>query len=79
MTKLAFLDYTFMFDPDSTWTNVYDFEDNLAEFFKINGYEAQRMEAVRGGMSRGIFFIAKVKKDLLDGPPNLPPTITKKT
>lgn len=40
MMKLAFLEYAFMFDPDSTWSNGYDFENKLAEFFKVHGYDA---------------------------------------
>ncbi len=67
MNKLAFLEYAFIFDPDSTWTNMYDFENKLAEFFKVHGFEAQIVDTVKGHVGRRVIFIVKIK-DLLDDP-----------
>ena len=78
MKKVAFLEYGFMFDPETTFANVFDFENKLAEFFKACGYEAQVLDTVRGQMGRGIFFITKLKKDILDTPPNGEEVVIKK-
>lgn len=72
MKNIAFLEYGFMFDPETTFSNVYDFENKLADFFKSCGYEAQALETVRGQFSRGVFFITKTKQDMLDKVPTNP-------
>lgn len=67
MNKLAFLEYAFIFDPDSTWPNIYDFENQLAEFFKVRGYEANIIDSVRGHVGRRVMFITKIE-DILNDP-----------
>lgn len=68
MKKLAFLEYAFIFDPDSTWANVYDFENKLGEFFKALGYEANIIDAIKGHVGRRVIFITKIQDQL--GDPN---------
>ena len=67
MKKLAFLEYAFIFDPDSTYSNVYDFENKLGKFFKSEGMEAQIIDAVKGYTGRRVIFVTKIE-DLLDNP-----------
>jgi len=78
MKKIAFLEYAFMFDPETTFSNVYDFENKLAEYFKSCGYEAQVLDTVRGQMGRNVFFITKIKKDILNTPQNGEEVVMKK-
>ena len=77
MKRLAFLEYAFIFDPDSTYSNVYDFENKLGEFFKAQGKEAQIIDAVKGYTGRRVIFVTKVD-DVLDNPSKKPiPTVFK--
>lgn len=66
MKQIAFIEYAFMFDPDSTWSNVHRFETDLSKFFKALGYEATVLNAVQGA-GRRIIFITKID-DMLDEP-----------
>jgi len=66
MKQIAFLEYAFMFDPTETFANVYDFENQLADFMKSRGYEARVLDTVRGQLGRGVFLISKAKPDLID-------------
>ena len=63
MKKLAFLEYAFIFDPDASWGNIYDFENDLGKFFKEQGLEANVIDAVRGHVGRRVIFITKIKQD----------------
>lgn len=67
MKKLAFLEYAFIFDPDSTYSNVYDFENKLGKFFKGEGMEAEIIDAVKGYTGRRVIFVRKIE-DVLDNP-----------
>jgi len=67
MKKLAFLEYLFIFDPETTWSNIYDFENVLGKFFKSYGYDANIIDAVRGHTGRKVIFITKIT-DLLNKP-----------
>jgi len=46
--KIAFLEYTFMFDPATSWSSLYQFEDQLAKFFGERSMEAQVIKSVEG-------------------------------
>lgn len=46
----VFLRYSFIFDPSQTWTNNYNFDNDLASYFRSMGYEA---EVVKNGLERG--------------------------
>jgi len=48
--KLAFLDYTFVFNPSETWSHLHEFEADLARHFRQVGLDA---EIVRGMGSSG--------------------------
>jgi len=67
MKKIAFLEYAFLFDPEASWGNVYEFENDLGKFFKVLGYNAQVVDAVRGFTGRRIIYITKIT-DMLDDP-----------
>ena len=46
MKKLVFLEYAFIFGDD-TFDNLYDFEKLLSQVFKVKGYEARIIDALR--------------------------------
>ena len=66
MKKLAFLEYAFIFSED-TFDNLYDFEKLLSQVFKVKGYEARVIDAVRGSVGRRVILVSKVT-DLLEKP-----------
>ena len=66
MKKLAFLEYAFIFGDD-TFDNLYDFEKLLSQVFKVKGYEARIIDAVRGSVGRRVILVSKVT-DLLTSP-----------
>lgn len=66
--KLTFLDYEFIFEPGATWSNMYDFENTLAQVFKSRGFEANILDATRGfAAGRRVIYVTKIS-DLLDDP-----------
>lgn len=66
MKKIAFLEYAFIFGDD-TFDNLYDFEKLLSQVFKVKGYEARIIDAVRGSVGRRVILVSKVT-DLLTKP-----------
>ena len=60
MKQVAFLEYSFIFDPSEAWSNGYQFENQLAEFFGAYGFEAQ-IVATTGGTGRRVIFLKKVE------------------
>lgn len=67
MKNLAFLEYIFMFDPNDTWSHLYEFENQLAKFFSSHNMEAQIIKTVEGGSTRRILLI-KAKPLMPVGP-----------
>ena len=61
MKKLAFLEYAFLFEPETAWANIYDFEKDLSKFLKVLGLEGQIIDAVRGQVGRRIIFVRKIQ------------------
>jgi hypothetical protein len=57
--KLAFLEYSFIFDPVDTWSNLSQFEGQLAQFFMMHGLEAEIVPTVGGQSGRRIMSIKK--------------------
>ena len=49
-----------MFDPSEAWSNGYQFENQLADFFSAYGFEAQIVET-RGGTGRRVIYLEKVE------------------
>lgn len=60
MKRLAFLEYTFIFDPETTWDSGSNFERDLADFFGAHGLEAQIVETV-GGTGRRVLVISRAE------------------
>ena len=57
--NLALLKYSFMFNPVETWTNLYQFEQDLNAFLTAQGMEVEVIKSVEGGSSDRIMFIKK--------------------
>lgn len=55
MKQIAVLKYTIIFDPSETWTNGYQFEKDLADFFAAHGKEAQIVQSAGGTGERVIW------------------------
>lgn len=56
--QIAYLEYTFIFDPSETWQSGYKFERDLSDFFGAYGFEAEVVETV-GNASRRVLQITK--------------------
>lgn len=78
MKEVAFLTYTFMFDPSKTWSNLYTFEKDLAKFFGSKGLEAMVVKTVQGQASNRILMITVKEKVPEPKPPKANPVPTKK-
>lgn len=64
MKQLAFLEYTYVFEPTAqTWQRGFEFEKDLADFFAAHGLEANIVETV-GGSGRRVIYIAKIEDKL---------------
>ncbi|MBU1092551.1 hypothetical protein KJ836_02700 [Patescibacteria group bacterium] len=57
--KIALLEYQFLFDPSETWSNLYQFEADLAKFFLQKGLEANVIKTVDGSNGRRILLIER--------------------
>ena len=57
--NLALLKYSFMFDPVETWSNLYQFEQDLNAFFSAQGMEVEVIKSVDGASTERIMFIKK--------------------
>jgi len=56
--QIAILKYTIMFDPSESWSNGYQFENRLADFFSYYGFSAQVIES-KGGSGERIIWLEK--------------------
>ena len=72
MKKLAFLEYAYIFDPSSTWSNIHDFENKLGKFFAREGYDANIIDYVGESNGKRIIFLTKIESNL-DKPIGKPP------
>jgi len=57
--NLALLKYSFMFNPVETWTNLYQFEQDLNAFFAAQGMSVEVIKSVDGASTDRIMFIKK--------------------
>ena len=57
--QLAYLEYTFIFEPQNTWQSGTAFERSLADFFAAHGLEAEIIETV-GNVARRVIEIKKM-------------------
>ena len=60
MKQIALIDYTFMFDPVTTWQRGSQFERDLENFFAAHGYEAEVVETT-GNTNRRILYISRIE------------------
>ncbi len=56
--RLAYLEYTIMFDPSETWSHLYDFEGSFAKFLTALGLEAEIITPL-GAAPKRVIFIKK--------------------
>lgn len=61
--QIAYLEYTFIFDPSETFQSGTKFEKFLSDFFGDHGYEAEVVETV-GNTSRRVISITKVNETM---------------
>ncbi len=65
MKEYALLEYTFMFEPSASWSHAYQFEQDMAAFFRARGMEAQVVKTVEGGSGRKVLVIRR-SQNLID-------------
>ncbi len=63
--NIALLKYSFMFDPNETWSNLYQFESDLNMFFSGKGMEVEIVKTVEGAVNDRIMYIKK-KDELVE-------------
>jgi hypothetical protein len=63
--NIALLRFNFMFDPIDTWTNMYQFEQDLNMFFASKGMSVETIKPVEGSGGERIMFIKK-KRELVE-------------
>lgn len=57
--RIALLEYSFMLDPDETWSNLHAFESVLAKFFEEYGLEAIVIKSIEGASSKRMMYLRK--------------------
>ena len=62
MKGMEFLEYIFIFDPSTTWSHLYDFEKDLADFFASKGFEAETIRSIKGQLGKGVLYVKKKDK-----------------
>jgi hypothetical protein len=65
--KIAFIEYAFMFDTETGWQHLYQFDEELSKFFGERGFEAQIIKTVEGQGARRILYIKKKQSPLISG------------
>lgn len=70
--KYAFLQYSFIFNPDNSWSHVYQFEKDLSDFFRSKGFEAELMKQVEGSSNQKVFLVKKIESAVI--PTNIQPS-----
>ena len=75
--KAVLLQYNFMFDPADTWSSLYEFENDLYQFFNSHGLEAEIVKSVEGQNGVRILLINKKKGIIENIPVNSTPIIKK--
>jgi hypothetical protein len=59
MKRLAILDYMFLFDPTEGWSNGFQFERDLTDFFTAYGFTAEIIEP-KGNAGRRVIHLDKI-------------------
>lgn len=60
MKQYAFLEYTFIFDPETTWSSANKFEDDLENFFAAHTMDAQVVNGVTGQMGKKLILVQRM-------------------
>lgn len=67
----VYLKYSFIFDPAGAWSTTYQFEDDLASYFRSMGYEA---EVVKSSVDKSsierIIYLDKLQPSFREAKPN---------
>lgn len=66
MSKV-FVKYGFIFDPRETWSELSDFEHDLARFFNQHGLKAELVETVADQEEMVIIYITKDEQIITPG------------
>ncbi len=59
MKRLAVLEYTFLFEPESTYQHLFQFESDLAKFFDAKEMQAEVLKTVEGSGVKRMMYICK--------------------
>lgn len=62
MSKLVFLKYAFLFDAAESYSHLYQFERDLADFFKTKGFVAELPRMVEGYQGEKVILLKRVDK-----------------
>jgi hypothetical protein len=60
MSKLVFLKYAFLFDAAESYSHLYQFERDLADFFKTKGFVAELPKMIEGYQGEKIILLKRV-------------------
>jgi hypothetical protein len=67
--KLIFLDYTFMFDSNTPFAHLYEFENLLAKFFDQHDLVAENIKSIEGSLAKRVMYITKKEITLIPDDP----------
>jgi hypothetical protein len=59
MKKLVVLEYTFLFEPESTYQHLFQFESDLAKFFDAKDLQAEVLKTIEGAGVNRMMYICK--------------------
>jgi len=65
MKKPIPVEYLFMFESDSPWRNVYDFERDLGTFFSERGINAETNSMFEGFAGKKIIWLSRKEQPIL--------------
>jgi len=69
MKEMVILEYIFMFNPNQTWSHLFEFEKELAGYFNSKGLQAEFVKTVDGVQSRRMLVISKKEVAMLPTTP----------
>lgn len=68
MKKTVMLDYTFLFEPGKAWANLYQFEQELIQFFAERDMECETISMAQGQTGRRALMICPKEKVSVSDP-----------
>ena|SRR5581483_9916208 len=60
MADLAFLEYSFLFDPSDTWQSMDEFEHELTAFFAMHGKMGKLIKTLDGSRTKRIVYVTNI-------------------